>query len=1085
MPNVVELETRVNLTDSASQFGGLGKQIDSLTAAIERLNTRSSGNNDPFKRMGDSASHSVTSMQAASAAIRTVEGNLANNIRAAERFIGMLPGVGSLLVSAFPVVGLTALSGVIFEGIERFQKLREKLDEIKHSAENTSRDFEKLSSAIRVSNEQLQVANDKLDNEIAKLEHRPQNTLKLALDETILSSNELGRSLARTNEEINELLKKREVGAIGGFFTGRQSTGQIRQGNETFTRGLDKITADAVVAARNPAIDDNSRKDIYAGAIKQRADALRTEVARLGDALGEAEKTQKKFESYRKAGNLEGLAVEKLRDQTDAIAQLRSLIGTRSDQLDSITLKQENTVKTAKLEGLKASNEDSKKLLAERQRIEDDAQKALLASVEREYDKYHAIVAGILDKINQAQQKGALSQKARTDYYAAIVNTVFAQSANISSFDETIQTNSINENRQNAPIIKAIEAQKNYQNEILQYENDATIKQYDFEEQKLQEWQTTQLKALDALNAQTVQQKLSVEERKLAIEKDFLAKSTEIQVAKIRALAAQELGEAQGSAERAGLAAAGNPALLDQINADAQRRRDLIIGNEEQSIASVRSKAGTQQQEAVDKAAKAQTQVIQEQYKNTYDHILRQSNDFLSAIEEHTGDAWKRIADNFKKTFLDAFNNVISSTIAKKLAYMITGQGGSDATGKQGGLIMGGNAGGGGGILGALGGLFGGGGPGTAGGVAGTPPFVNYAVPGGSALGAVLASGGAASIGGGGIGFPAANSGTTLPGIGTPGGGGGGGILGSLGGLFNGGGGSRLGLAAGGIALISSLGQKGAGGMLSALGGGGTAGYNFAKLASTTPALAKYLPNAGGIGGGIGGAAAGVGLGLFTQGLGHTGLKGFGESLGGGALAGAGIGFMAGGPVGALIGGAIGAGAGAVAGLFSLFRKSPRDKVKEIVKQSYGIQIDDAMADSIANIAKEQFGNNIPLAISSPQIRQMVALYAQATGNGAMAGSINPRQSPYTVASSGGAVTNVAATIGGYSAQSYGGSIPTSTPGSPMGYTVLKLDGPATVGLLSGVATSVAPSAVQQAYTSNSNRLGTAGLMFQPGLVTR
>ena len=61
-------------------------------------------------RAGQEFGHStVSQMQASSAAIRVVEGNMTNNIRAAERFISTLPGVGAALQAAFPLVGASHL----------------------------------------------------------------------------------------------------------------------------------------------------------------------------------------------------------------------------------------------------------------------------------------------------------------------------------------------------------------------------------------------------------------------------------------------------------------------------------------------------------------------------------------------------------------------------------------------------------------------------------------------------------------------------------------------------------------------------------------------------------------------------------------------------------------------------------------------------------------------------------------------------------------------------------------------------------------------------------------------------------------
>jgi hypothetical protein len=166
------------------------------------------------------------------------------------------------------------------------------------------------------------------------------------------------------------------------------------------------------------------------------------------------------------------------------------------------------------------------------------------------------------------------------------------------------------------------------------------------------------------------------------------------------------------------------------------------------------------------------------------------------------------------------------------------------------------------------------------------------------------------------------------------------------------------------------------------------------------------------------------------------------------------------------------------------FHENPRDKVKKIVKQSYGLDIDNGVADAIVKIADQSYGKNYALAVSSAQIRQMLAMYAQATGSGQLAQAISPRAVGYQAMSSGGSVTNIASTVDGFSAMNYGGSLPTAMPGTT-GSISLQLNGPATTQLLSGVAANVAPSAVANAYSSSNGRQSTYANFAAPGLVTR
>src|SRR5579883_2504272 len=112
--------------------------------------------------------------------------------------------------------------------------------------------------------------------------------------------------------------------------------------------------------------------------------------------------------------------------------------------------------------------------------------------------------------------------------------------------------------------------------------------------------------------------------------------------------------------------------------------------------------------------------------------------------------------------------------------------------------------------------------------------------------------------------------------------------------------------------------------------------------------------------------------GLFGSSRGTWG--GIAQSTAGGAL----IGEQIGGPLGA----AIGAGAGFLAGLGEkLFGvESPENEAKRLVKQIYSISIDTAMARKIVSIAQQKYANHVSIAVRDPEVRKMLQLYAEGTG---------------------------------------------------------------------------------------------------------
>ena len=324
----------------------------------------------------------------------------------------------------------------------------------------------------------------------------------------------------------------------------------------------------------------------------------------------------------------------------------------------------------------------------------------------------------------------------------------------------------------------------------------------------------------------------------------------------------------------------------------------------------------------------------------------------------------------------------------------------------------------------------------------------------GNVLGRLLGIGGAGALGIGGGGFS-----TVIPGApgGTPGfagpvavGGGGGvssGITGSL-----------AGSAASLKGILSSLGNIGRGGAV--LGPGSNGG-----------ALAQP-----GVGGAAGGALLAGGGTLAFLGLQRGGLSGLAMTTAGGAL----IGAKFGGPLGALIGGGI----GALAGTVRLFIKGAEEKIVQKVKSVYGIDISRKFArDPLLGIIKQTFGGNIDVGIRSPQIRDLIELYAMSTGQNS-SGINTTRPIASSFALSGGSFTQQPVFQNGLSMGL--GQASSAAPAA----TVIQLDPAATEAFLQGQAVQAMngnPRAVQgavlRASTQNAGRRQALALAVNPGLM--
>jgi hypothetical protein len=555
--------------------------------------------------------------------------------------------------------------------------------------------------------------------------------------------------------------------------------------------------------------------------------------------------------------------------------------------------------------------------------------------------------------------------------------------------------------------------------EIARRNLDHLAQVYSFEEQRAGFGRDAQLRELDSYDAQTLAQKVWVEQRKMEIEVEYLERVNEVKQRLFDMETSRMVLEEEANLNRLGYRADEIKARIAELT---QQRDELRRQQQETTDAAV--------QAARENASIRQTQLIRDHNQQIFDSLKRQAEGVFDALLTKSQSIWAAIGNSLKTAILTAIKDVVSSRVAAMLMQLFTGTRVSfpQQSGAAAGV----------GVLGRIGGILGigavpvfaggsGGGPipnGAAGGW-GTPPFI----PSGSPYGS---GGGWSSIGG----LAASKAGWSE-------------LLSNLKEFLGFSGGVQY---APGMATTweaATLGQK-----LSALG----------------------RSNAAVFGGGL----------LALDGLRRGGFVGLAETTAGGAM----IGFKYGGPLGA----AIGAGIGAIAGIVRLFVKSAEDKVREKVKALYGVDISDkGVLKQIADTVKSAYGGNIDLAIRSPQIRDLIQLYAMTTGQ--KPANMPAQMRPGTLVESGGSLFQGPSYANGTLIPSLGGlpSLDRIAGGTPSGagQVMIQLDGPATTALLRGEAVQAIaanPRAVQAATMtatkSNAGRRELTALQLSPGTIT-
>ncbi len=209
------------------------------------------------------------------------------------------------------------------------------------------------------------------------------------------------------------------------------------------------------------------------------------------------------------------------------------------------------------------------------------------------------------------------------------------------------------------------------------------------------------------------------------------------------------------------------------------------------------------------------------------------------------------------------------------------------------------------------------------------------------------------------------------------------------------------------------------------------------------------------------------------------------ESAAGGAL----IGDQIGGPLGAAAGASFGFEVSMFEKLFGV--ESPENEAKRLVKQIYRINIDNSMAKQIVSLAQQKYAGHVSIAVRDPDVRKMLMLYSEATGQKMPLSATTPQSA--SLAETGGRLYQQATYVNGmpYTFQSnlpVLGGYPTGTyptpGGAPMSLQV-NVSGQGAAQFVAGQV--VTPEFVQAQWSSagasSNGRLQNSAMMQQPGLV--
>jgi hypothetical protein len=365
----------INLNAGTAKFMA---DMDAANAKIGQFGTAATGNS-----------------RAAGAELKALEGKFP--IRAAAAFLASIQGLGPVVKAGFPVVGAIALGGVLVDTTEKIYKFFKAMQD---APERNAAAFRGLTSDLHLTNDELRVANDRLENEIAKLEGHHQNTVKLTLDEIRAAADKLAKSLNTDLENLNKLLAANHVtGIFGG------GTGDIKKlmGGESGFGGVGARVAEILEEGNRKIASAKTTPE----ALSARTAAMAAANRELAAALEEVNKKLAAREAMQKGGvPIPGRphAVTGTSNQRVPIEQLRRSRLALMEAQDFIPLSLSSVDLTAKRDKDAAARAN-----AQQDRPFEDRMKQLGAEIEAVKAKLEAIgkpeAAQIIAKAFGAAQK--------------------------------------------------------------------------------------------------------------------------------------------------------------------------------------------------------------------------------------------------------------------------------------------------------------------------------------------------------------------------------------------------------------------------------------------------------------------------------------------------------------------------------------------------------------------------------------------------------------------------------------------------------------------------------------------------------
>lgn len=171
-----------------------------------------------------------------------------------------------------------------------------------------------------------------------------------------------------------------------------------------------------------------------------------------------------------------------------------------------------------------------------------------------------------------------------------------------------------------------------------------------------------QMRAAEGVDAQTIQQKVRLEQRKAEIEVDYLEKVRDIKLRLFDMDTARMVLEEQAALKQLGYHIG---AMYAQIRVLKQQRGEIRREQEDATDAAI--------QAARENASIRQVEMIRDHNRQIFDSLKEQAGGVFDALLQKSQSVWSAIGNSLKTALLTAIKDVVSSRVAALLMQLFTG----------------------------------------------------------------------------------------------------------------------------------------------------------------------------------------------------------------------------------------------------------------------------------------------------------------------------------------------------------------------------------------------------------------------------